>query len=112
MIMKIKITNKDIINGSFVIPDGVTKIRDHAFDYCTSLKKIIIPESVTKIGDYAFYRCTSLKKIIIPDSVTEIGDMAFYGCRSLIKVSLPKKVKLGINVFFRCHPHLKIEYRD
>jgi hypothetical protein len=38
--------------------------------------------------------------------------MAFYGCTSLKKVSLPKKVKLSYSVFDRCHPDLKIEYRD
>jgi hypothetical protein len=25
---------------------------------------------------------------------------------------LPKKVKLGIGVFYGCHPDLEIEYRD
>lgn len=84
-----KITNKDIINGSFVIPDGVTKI-----------------------GLRAFYGCSSLSSIIIPDGVTKIGDYAFEGCRSLKKVSLPKKVKLGIGVFHRCHTDLKIIFRD
>jgi len=27
-------------------------------------------------------------------------------------VSLPKKVKLGIDVFFRCHPDIELVYRD
>ena len=112
MIMKKNITNKDIINGSFVVPEGITKIRDHAFDYCTSLKNITLPEGVTEIGIGAFRGCTSLKKIIIPESVAEIGDFSFDGCKSLKKVSLPKKVKLGIGVFHRCHTDLKIEYRD
>ena len=107
-----KVTNKDIKNGSFVVPDGVTEIGNHAFDYCTSLKKIIIPEGVNEIGGWAFCRCKSLESIIIPEGVTKIGKMAFYGCKSLKKVSLPKKVKLGYSVFHRCHPHLKIEYRD
>ena len=110
--MKKNITNKDIINGSFVFPDGVTKIVDHAFDYCTSLKKIIIPEGVAKIGDWSFAYCTRFESIIIPESVAEIGDFSFDGCKSLKKVSLPKKVKLGIGVFHRCHTDLKIEYRD
>ena len=110
--MKKKINNKDIINGSFVIPDGLTEIVDDAFEGCTSLESIIIPDGATKIGDYAFYECSSLKSIIIPESVTEIGDWAFYGCASLKKVSLPKKVNLGIGVFYGCHPDLKIEHRD
>lgn len=83
------ITDEDIINGSFIIPEGVAEIGKWAFSECWSLSSIIIPESVTKIWDYAFDKCRSLKK-----------------------VSLPKKVKLGNKVFFRCHPDLKIEYRD
>jgi len=87
--MKKRITNKDIVNGSFVFP-----------------------ESVTEIGNGAFDGCTSLSNIIIPESVTEIGNGAFYGCASLKKVSLSKKVKLGNYVFRGCHPDLEIVYRD
>jgi len=83
-----------------------------AFDRCRSLKSIIIPEGVTKIKEGTFHGCTSMESIVIPDSVTEIGDYAFYGCSSLKKVSLPKKVDLGYDVFYVCHPDLKIEYRD
>ena len=110
--MKKNITNKDIINGSFVIPEGITKIRDFAFEDCTNLESIIIPESVTKIGYWSFAYCTSLKKIIIPESVAEIGAGAFDGCKSLKKVSLPRKVKLSYSAFDGCHPDLEIEYRD
>lgn len=57
MIMKKKITNKDIIDGSFVIPEGATEIRDYAFYGCSSLTNITLPESVTKIGNGAFRGC-------------------------------------------------------
>ena len=110
--MKKRITNKDIVNGSFVFPESVTEIGNGAFDGCTSLSNIIIPESVTEIGCWAFDGCSSLKNITIPESVTEIGNGAFYGCASLKKVSLSKKVKLGNYVFRGCHPDLEIVYRD
>ena len=87
MIKKVK--NKDTKDGSFVIPEGITKI-----------------------GNYAFSRCKSLEYIIVPKSVTEIRLGAFSGCTSLKKVSLPKKVKLGIEVFYGCPADLEIEYRD
>ena len=87
--MNKNITNEDIVNGSFVVPEGATKIDDYAFDGCKNLKSIIIPESVTEIGEDAFDWCTGLKK-----------------------VSLPKKVKFNDSVFHRCHPDLKIVYRD
>ena len=38
---------------------------------------VIIPNTVTKIGELAFAQYTDLTSIVIPDSVTEIGSMAF-----------------------------------
>ena len=65
---------------SYIIPDSVTKIRDSAFEYCSSLFNIVISDSVTAIGDGAFWGCSSLSNIVIPDSVTAIGDYAFLDC--------------------------------
>jgi hypothetical protein len=84
-----KVTNDDIKNGTFVLPDGVNEIGVRAFHDCTSLESITLPEGITEIGNYAFNRCSSLKKVF-----------------------LPKKVKLGYGVFHLCHPDLEIEYRD
>ncbi len=61
--MNKKITNKDIVNGSYTIPEGVTEIGNRAFYECTSLIKVTIPNSVTKIGMCAFSGCTSLIKV-------------------------------------------------
>ena len=65
------------------IPNGVIKIGDYAFEYCTSLTNITIPDSVTSIGDYAFEFCASLTSVTIGNSVTDIGYAAFSGCDNL-----------------------------
>ena len=120
------VSNGEIQNGTFMIPDEVTKIGDRAFWGCGSLNKITIPESVTEIGDSAFlgcfsltkieiansvtkidesafYCCESLESIEIPDSVTEIGDYAFYGCCSLKEVKIPDSVtEIGDYAFYDC----------
>lgn len=62
---------------SVTIPNSVTKIDDHAFQYCRQLKSIIIPDGVESIGNYAFYDCWDLSSITIPSSLNYIGYSAF-----------------------------------
>ena len=91
--------NGNLLKSELVIPEGVTKIRDSAFEGwdfetvslpstlkeigisafsdCDKLKQVIIPDSVTKIGASAFSTCSALKCVYIPLSVTEIGEYAF-----------------------------------
>lgn len=90
--------SKDV--KSVVIPDGVTKIENYAFDNCSALTSIIIPSSVIEIGDFAFIDCEALESVIIPDSVTKIGECAFLGCDSLTSITIPDSVKeIGKRVF-------------
>ena len=106
-----KVTDGDIVDGHYTIPDGVTEIGWYTFKWCSSLESINIPNSVTKIGHHSFECCKSLKSITIPDGVTKIGWYAFSGCTGLRNISLPKYVKLDTNVFDMCSTALKIEYR-
>ena len=69
-----------------VIPEGVTKIGDYAFSYCSGLASITIPNSVTSIGNSAFSYCSGLASITIPNSVTTIGDYAFRDCMGLTNI--------------------------
>ena len=88
---------------SYIIPDSVTKIRDSAFEYCSSLFNIVISDSVTAIGDGAFWGCSSLSNIVIPDSVTAIGDYAFLDCSSLSNIVIPDSViAIGDSAFYFC----------
>ena len=75
-----------------VIPDGVMRIRDHAFSDCSSLTSVIIPDGVTNIGKWAFSWCKSLTSVVIPDSVTSIGYSAFEECSNLTTVTIPDSV--------------------
>ena len=55
------------LNGTLVtdlvIPDGVTEIKDYAFEGCSSLASITIPNSVTSIGEEAFSGCSNITSI-------------------------------------------------
>lgn len=49
-----------------IIPDGVTKIEDYAFESCINLTTVTIPTSVTDMGLYSFSRCDKLSVITLP----------------------------------------------
>lgn len=57
---------------------GITKIPDHAFEYCHNLKKVNIPEGVTTLGEYCFYLADGIEEVTLPSTITEISDKAFY----------------------------------
>ena len=89
--------------GSYTIPNSVTKIGIAAFWGCHGLTSITIPNSVTSIGSSAFYGCTGLTSITIPESVTSIGEFAFIYCTGLTNVTIPNGVtSIGHMVFAGC----------
>lgn len=88
---------------SITIPDSVTSIRGRAFSGCNNLRSITIPDSVTSIGNYVFERCSSLTSIMIPDSVMSIPDYTFYYCTSLTSITIPNSIKsIGPSAFGNC----------
>ena len=73
------------------IPQGITKIADHAFAGQLRLGSINIPESVTYIGDFAFHSCPFFR-ITLPQGLTYIGDYAFQMCNKLMEIEIPEHV--------------------
>lgn len=69
---------------------GITKIKDYAF-YSSKLESIEIPETVTSIGWHAFEFSIYLDVVTIPSSVTVIGWEAF-------KYAQANKVYMNANV--------------
>ena len=85
-----------------VIPNGVTKIKDYAFNGESGIVSVSIPDTVEVIGDGAFANCKNLSTVYLPGSIKEIGVGAFMFC-SLTSVNIPDSVtKLGINAFWGC----------
>ena len=89
-------TRKLYLNGTLVrnleIPEGVTAIKECAFENLKTIRSVGIPNSVTSIGNYAFRGCSSLTSVTISNSVTSIGNDAFSGCSSLTSVTIPNSV--------------------
>ena len=123
----LKVGSNDLINGTFIIPEGVTTIGGCAFGSCSTLTQVIIPKGVTRIDVFAFMdcsaltqviipeevktigintflNCSSLTQITIPDGVTSIGDGAFANCSALIHVTIPEEIeRIGVFVFEGCN---------
>lgn len=117
-----------------VIPEGVTKIQNRAFENCTSLQRVDIPSTVKEIGWWAFKNCinlefislpegittlkegifyncaNNLKNITIPSTVEIIEDDTFYGCRKIKSIDLPESITyIGENAFWWCDSLTKIK---
>jgi hypothetical protein len=72
--------------GTYIVPNSVTSIGDHAFYDCASLTNVTIPNSVTSIADSVFAWCSSLTTVTIPAGVTSIGSSEFQSCANLAGV--------------------------
>ena len=89
--------------GTYSIPDSVTKIEHGTFFKCDKLTNIIIPKSVKEIGNTAFDDCRALTSIDIPESVEKIGTAAFQDCKSLTSITIPKSItELPDGLFYEC----------
>ena len=74
--------------SSVEIPAGVREIGYGSFMYCTNLRSVTIPDTVETIDAYAFSQC-GIESLIIPEGVSTLEVDAFSNCSSLKTVSLP-----------------------
>ena len=54
------------------ISDGIQRIGNDSFNYCTKLERVFLPESVLKIGTFAFQNCNHLKHIFCKSTIPPI----------------------------------------
>ena len=88
--------------NSVILPDGIEKIGEGAFQYCEDLKTISLPGSVREIGAFAFTE-SGLERIHLPEGILVIGDWAFARCAKLGFVNIPDSVQLiGESIFSNC----------
>ena len=86
-----------------LIPDGVTRIFDSAFERRAGLKSVVVADSVTNVGFAAFHGCAGLTSVMLGNRVASIGNGAFYACFNLSAVSIPKSLtSVGKDAFRGC----------
>ena len=78
--------------SEIMIPNGITKISESAFENCYTITKLTIPDSVTTIEDRAFYNCTNLTDVTIGSGVKSIGVGAFLDCINIASIIIPNNV--------------------
>lgn len=97
---------KELIEGTITeinIPEGTTKLRNHAFYQCTDLGVVNLPISIESIGERCFYECSQLHIPWLPDLITSIGAYAFNFCTNLSIGSLPSElITIGEGAFYNC----------
>lgn len=100
----LKIIDKFAFSECFIkyieIPSSVSIIKGGAFSDCVELEEVKLNDGLIKIKEDAFNGCTSLKNIEIPDTVTEIGGQAFSSCLSLTSAKLSNNLKFLENGVF------------
>jgi len=67
-----------------VIPEGVVKIGESAFEWIDNLKSVNIPASIESIDYQAFYKCGNLETLTIPASLTKIDFTTVFKDKSLV----------------------------
>lgn len=89
---------------SYIVPDSVANIENHAFADCKSLENIILPNSLISIGEDAFFNCEYLQDIVLPNSLVSIGCRAFMYCGYLRNIELPNSItSIGEKAFADCY---------
>ena len=72
--------------------EGLERIDDMAFSYCTSLQGIVIPSTVKMIGECAFSSCTQMRHVELREGLKAIHEWAFRECNSLQQISIPSTI--------------------
>lgn len=99
-----KVTDGDIVDGYYTIPDGVEIINQNTgFWYNKRIRSVYIPKSVRIIDTYAFQRCDNLTTVIFEEGLQRIESAAFWGCKSMSFLKFPASLQfLGNDVFEDC----------
>ena len=135
----------DFKGGEIVIPNqvtlgdhvkyDVTKVKDHAFKGCSTIKSIVLPSTVTDIdswsfeasglvsadfsqtkiehlNDGVFYQNANLTTVKLPETLKFFWNKGFEDCKSLVNIVLPPNVEAIYNEVFQNSALSSITFND
>ncbi len=85
-----------------VIPDGIVRILERAFRYCTELESITFGKDVETIMNGVFNNCTSLTELTFTYNLTWVYEDAFSNCTSLKTLDTNRAIQLKSSAFENC----------
>ena len=90
----------DVYNcENIVIPEGVTKICEGAFEGNEEIERVVLPKTLLKIENASFYDCHNLSEIKLNKGLRDIGSDAFRGA-GMSCVKIPDSVvRIGHSAF-------------
>lgn len=78
---------------TYVVPDTVEIIDEHAFADNTNLRKVILPSSLKRIEFHAFFQCEKLAVINLPENLEYIGEGCFELSFEINRLIIPMSLK-------------------
>lgn len=108
----VKVSQNDIKNGTYVLPQRIRSISKNAFADCTNLNRVVVSrkkvepllfqavknlniielKSCNQIERMAFIGCDA-NEIVLPEGLNIIEDNAFQDCENLKQIHLPESVE-------------------
>lgn len=80
-----------------VLEEGITRIGDYSFMYCSSATDFELPSTLESIGRNVFWN-TAATSIELPQNIKSIGYFSFM-CSSIEKITFPSGARLSGGVF-------------
>ena len=91
------------LKGDLIIPNGITTIKDYAFEHYSYITSVSIPYDMEYIGTEAFYGCKRLESVSFAGDVDVFGSQVFYGCQNIDTIDFGNKLsKIGNGMFSQC----------
>ena len=92
--------NGVLLEGDIVIPEGITRIGNHAFENYRYITSVSFPHDMEYIGDYAFSGCLGLSGVSFAGDVAAFGNHTFSGCENITNIDLGNDLtKTGYYMF-------------